>query len=414
VSGNYGAVDQSQAGSGMKYRLAYTPHEVTVYTTPANYGNPAPFGVNPTSAQRQLGSVLTTLLPEPHARAANEIQAMLVNRLYPLSVPEIANTLDSIAGEGTDPTFVTAMNSRLFQQAIETRLQGQRSSSPVGGYAAAGDGASGPTFWGTALGGFGSGDYLRNADLSTGGVVFGADTNINNNLTAGGVLGYAQTRVSPGPGGNADVGSLEVAGYARWTDDAWFATGLAGFGYHWLDMDRAVKVGNRRETANSSPDGQGVFVAATAGRRIDVKHAVLEPTVGLNYDHVWRDSFKENGTAFANRQIDNENLDAAQASVGVRAYTEIELNNNTRLKPEINAGYAREIGSTAITSNASLMIAPGSSFTVVTEGPGRDVGMLGARLTGDYGSATFFLDYHVEMRSEFTGHVARAGVNINF
>ena len=413
VTGSYGAVDQSKADPGSKFRLAYAPHSVTVYNTPSNYGNLAPLGISLTSAQSQVGNALTAKLPEAHARATDATQAALVNGLYPLSVSQIADALDSIAGEGTDPTFVTAMNSRLFQQAIETRLQGQRSGALVGGYASAGDSAAGPAIWGTAIGGFGSGDYLRNSDLTTGGFVLGTDSDLDNGWTAGGAVGYAHTEIDPGQGGNADVGSLEVAAYANWTDDAWFATGLTGFGYHWLDMDRAVKVGNQRETANSSPDGQGVFVAATAGKRIDVKHATLEPAVGLRYDHVWRDSFKESGTAFANRQIDNENLDAAQASVGVRAYTDIELDNMS-LKPEVNAGYAREIGSTAITSNASLVSAPGSSFTVVTEGPGQDVGILGARLTGEHGSTTFFLDYHAEIRSEFTGHVARAGININF
>lgn len=269
--------------------------------------------------------------------------------------------------------------------------------------------------WGIAVGSFGSGEYLQDADLTAGGFVFGADGDLGNGLVAGAALGYAYTAIDPGPGGSAEVASLEVAGYARWTDGPWFATGLAGLGYHWLDIDRRVTVGDVRDTASSSPDGWGVFVAATAGRRFDLDRGVaLEPMVGLRYDHVRRDSFTESGAAFADRAVDGESLDAAQAFAGARVYTEVELADGTRLWPEFNVGYAREIGNTDIVTGASLVDAPGASFTVTTEGPGDDVGLVGVRLSGAKGATSFFVEYRAELRSDYTGHVVRAGVSVPF
>ena len=413
ITGSYGAVDQTNAPAGVTYRLGYAPHQVNVYTTPTHYGNLAPFGTSLTAAQSQVGNALTSMLPAPYARPGTDAQAALVNALYPLSASQIASALNSVSGEGTDPTFVTAMNSRLFQTAIEDRLQGHRGSAPR---AVSSDLPVNRHLWGIALGSFGSGDYLEDADLTTGGFVLGADGDLGNGLVAGAALGYVDTSIDPGPGGNADVASLEAAGYAHWTDGPWFATGLAGLGYHWLDLDRRVSVGDLRDTATSSPDGWGVFVAATAGRRFDLDRGVaLEPLVGLRYDHVWRNSFTESGAAFADRAVDGDSLDAAQAFVGARVYTEVKLDDGTRLWPEFNAGYAREIGNTDIVTSASLVDAPGSSFTVTTEGPGDDVGLVGVRLSGEgTGGMAFFLDYHAELRSDYTGNVVRAGVSVPF
>jgi outer membrane autotransporter protein len=426
VTGTYAKVDQRNAPAGTTFRLSYAPHQVTVHTTPTNYGNLTPQGTKLTSTQSQVGNSLTQLLPEPHARPATDLQARVLGALYPLSLAQIPGALDSVAGEGTDPTFVTAMNSRQFQQAIEGRLQGYRGSAPTPGLAT-GTGTSTPGalssdlpvnrhLWGIALGSFGSGDYLQDADLTTGGFVLGADGDLGNGLVAGAALGYVDTSIDPGPGGSADVASLEAAGYAHWTDGPWFATGLAGLGYHWLDIDRAVTVGDVRDIASSSPDGWGLFLAATAGRRFDFDRGVaLEPMVGLRYDHVWRDGLIEDGTAFADRAVDGESLDAAQAFVGARAYTEVKLADGTRLWPELNAGYAREIGNTDIVTGATLVDAPGASFTVTTEGPGEDVGLVGVRLSGERtGGLAFFLDYHAELRSDYTANVVRAGVSVPF
>jgi outer membrane autotransporter protein len=327
-----------------------------------------------------------------------------------------------VSGEGTDPTFVTAMNSRLFQQAIEGRLQATRGGAPLLGAAGGQNAAAAPTeravgntVWGIALGAIGSGDYLQDADLRTGGFVLGADRDLGKGWVAGGAIGYVRTTVDPGPGGSADVASLELAGYANWTDGAWFANGLAGLGHHWLDIDRRVTVGGAQGTASSSPDASGVFLAATAGRRFDLAGGLaLEPLLGLRYDHVSRDGYEESGAAFANRSVDAESLNAAQVFAGLRAYADRELADGMRLRPEFDIGYAREIGDTDIVTGASLLGAPGAGFTVLTEGPGDNVGIVGLRLAGAKGALSFFLDYRAEIRAEFTGHVARAGLGFAF
>jgi len=126
VTGSYTNVSQTNAQPGTTYRLLYAPHSVDVYTTPTSYGNLAPFGTTLTSTQSQVGSALTSLLPEPHGRPGTDAQAALVNALYPLSVAQIPGALDSVSGAGTDPTFVTAMNSRLFQTAITARARAAR------------------------------------------------------------------------------------------------------------------------------------------------------------------------------------------------------------------------------------------------------------------------------------------------
>lgn len=421
IVGSFGAVNQTNAIPGAQYSLIYKPNEVLTANRPADYGNLSLLGATQTHTQKQVGTAINQLLPLSHERPSNPQQALLVNQLYPLKLDQIPAALDSIAGVGTDPTFTTVLNGRIIQSAIDTRLQSYRDSQSI--YYKAGrmtspdsitNESGGTTSWGESIGVFGSGDYLQDADHDTYGFVLGVDNQVNDELVAGIALGYVRTSIEPTPGGSNDVKTLEAAGYTNWTDGKWFTSGLTGLGYHWLDMDRAVVVGGPAGKASSSPDAVGLFASVSAGRRFNTQFAIIEPSLGLRYDFVDRESFSESGSGFADRHVDSETLSSALVSAGTRAYQVYEFDDGFTLSPELRVGYAREIGDTDIDSRVSLINAPGSSFSVITEGPGDNVGIFGAQLTGTRGNTSFFIDYEGTIRSDYSGHKIRAGLSIAF
>ena len=438
VTGTYTGVNQTSAKSGTTNRLVYKPNQVTNHLTPTNYGNLAPIGVTQTKTQQQVGQAITSSLPQPNARPTDQGQASLVAGLYPLSLGQINSALDSVAGVGTDPTFVTVLNNRLIQDAIEARLVGRRTgadpssavdfAAAIGGsdglaastrdgtsFFGTGAGDDGRAVWGQLIGGFAEGEpYLRDADLTTAGFVAGVDRALSPGMVVGAALGYANTRIDPGPGGQDRVSTLEAAAYGSWFDDGWFGNGIVGLGYNWLDMDRAVVVGAQRDTASASANAGSFFAGISGGRTFATGFGGIEPTAGLRYDHVRRDGFTEDGAGAYDRDVSEETLNSARTYIGVRAFGDFSEADGKGWRPELRIGWGREIGDSDIDGTASLVDAPGASFSVLTPGPGENAAILGMRLAGKGLTSAYYFDYQADVRQDYVGQTVRAGLNLRF
>lgn len=431
ITGSYGQIDQRNARPGTAYRLIYEPDRVLVAKTPQNYGALEVLGVPQTGRQRTQGRALTELLPGPAERATDPLQALLIEQLYPLSIDEIPNAIAKVAGEGTDPTFEAVMHNRDFRSSIVDHLADLRDGRSAYGLQRCGDTVIEPlgdagvptdptpegrcrgSFWAHGVGEIGSGDFLNDSEFHRAGFVAGLDGNFGDNFTAGGAISVVGTHFEPDFGGSADVTTFDLAAYASWTENVWFATGMAGVGQHWIDIDRHVLTGTDLR-AEGSVDAVSAFVAAQAGGRLGTELVTFEPSVGISYDYLDRDGFTETGAGILNRTVGGETLDSAQVSVGVRAFTDIALDNGMLLSPEVRVAYAREIGDTDVSTRSSFAGAPNAVFTVLTEGPGEDVGLFGAGLTATQDQASFFVDYQAELREDLLGHTIRGGFSLQF
>ena len=253
ISGSYGKVSQINSRTGTKYALIYTPHEVQVAKIPTNYGNLKTLGVTQTGTQRAVGNAVTSMLPEPHARASTTAQANLVSGLYPLPSGDVNDALDSIAGVDEDPTFVTVLNTREFQDSMDTRLRNLR-DGVAGTTDAVTQGTTTPMsdrqVWGEFLGGYADGDYLNGSEIRTWGLVLGADQSIASNAVVGVALSYSDAGIDTDSGSQDDVSTLEAALYGGWTSGDWFLNGNVGASYNWLDMDRAIRVGSYADSVS--------------------------------------------------------------------------------------------------------------------------------------------------------------------
>lgn len=417
IVGSYGRIDQTHARPGTKFALIYQPHTVSVAHIPSNYGNLRPLGVRQSRTQRQVGGILTETLPEAHARPANRNQANLISGLYPLPLGRINGVLDSIAGVDEDPTFVTVLNTREFQDSIDHRLRNRRDGTvdaEVDVSRAGGDPMSGRVGWGKVFGGYAEGDYLNDSEITTWGLVLGADQEVTEELVAGVAVSYAAANIDNDPGSNDEVRTLEAAAYGSWVSGDWFVSGNIGASYNWLEMDRAISVGGFRDSVSGETDASSFFTGVEVGRVIAMSWGAVEPTAGLRYQYVDREGYTEEGPSTLAREISGVRLNSGQGLLGVRAYGNYRGSGAILWRPEVRIGYARELGDSDIEDTASFVDMPGTSFDVFTAGPGDDVGILGLRLDGEGPGADYYFDYQAEAREGLFGQAVAVGLSIAF
>ncbi|WP_170168843.1 autotransporter outer membrane beta-barrel domain-containing protein [Rhodovulum iodosum] len=417
ISGSYGEVNQTHAKDGTKYALIYAPHQVQVSSIPTDYGNLTTLGVAQTSTQQSVGQAASAILPEPHQRPTTTDQANLVAGLYPLALGTINDALDSLAGLDEDPTFVTVLNTRAFQNTMASRLRDRRDGTADMSRGLTRDAAvpaSDRQAWGEILGGYAEGDYLNGSDTWTRGFVLGADQSVSENLLAGVALSYSGAGISTDTGSQDEVNTLEAAAYGTWTSGDWFLNGNVGISYNWLDMDRAIRVGSYGDAVSGSTNATSIFTGIEAGKIIRTSWGALEPTVGLRYQYVDRDGYTEGGPDTLSRKVSGEVLHSSQGVLGLRAHGTYRGAGGIKWRPEIRAAYSRELGDSDINGSASLVNAPASTFDVFTAGPGEDVGILGLRLDGKGERVNYFVDYQVEARDGLVANQLRVGFNMRF
>ena len=412
ISGSYGKVNQTYAQTGTKYALLYQPHQVQVAKIPENHGNLKPLGVTQTKTQQQVGQAVTSILPKPHERPTTTNQANLVSGLYPLTLGEINDALDSIAGTDEDPTFVTVLNTREFQDSMESRLSDHRDGTTdlSGGAQIATDRG----VWGDILGVYADGDYLNGSEIRTWGLVLGADQTVAENLVAGVALSYADAFIDTDSGSKDEVSTLEGAIYGSWTLGPWFVYGNIGGSYNWLEMDRAVTVGSYGDTVSGDTNATSFFAGVEAGQSIPVSWGKLEPTVGLRYQYVDRDGYTEDGPDTIAREVSGETLNTGRGILGLRAVGNFRGTGDVLWRPTIRAAYARELGDSDINGTASLLSGTGSTFELFTAGPGEDVGILGVQLEGKGKRTNYFVDYQAEVREGLFSNQFRVGFSMTF
>ena len=417
VTGSVVKVSQANAGKGGKHALIYGGTSVQIAHIPQNHGMLDLLGVSQAKTQRQVGQALTSTLPNAHERPKDKDQANLVGALYPLPLGDINSALDSIAGQNEDPTFVTVVNSRSFQEAMNNRLRDRR-NGPVGLADTAVQGNPDQieerNAWGEFVGRYSSGDYLNDADIRTWGLILGADQSLSENVIAGVALSYSGSDVDSQTGSSDSITTFEVAAYGEYATDDWFINGNAGISYSWLDMSRAANVGSSRENLTGDTNASSAYLGIEAGKTYSIGLGNIEPTIGLQYQYVDRDGYTENGSSSLTRKVSSEELNTGLGILGIRAYGDYHGSGDVLWRPDIRVAYAREIGDSDINGKAALTSAPGSTFDVFTAGPGEDIGVLGLRINGEGKRASYSVDYQLEARDNLFGQRLRAGISMQF
>lgn len=346
----------------------------------------------------------------------------LFNNLLILTAEGANQAFDSLSGvQHTHAQTLALRANQQFQGLLFQRLSGQdllltdsghlmlasNETGTVSDAGVSGLNAGDPLtpargWWLRGFGGFGDIDDTANAsgaDYHGGGVALGVDTALNDTLTAGAAFAYTRTDADTARG-RLDVNSYQGALYGGWANAGRYLKGSAGFGYHDADAKRRVAFGGFNQTAKADYNGWTTTATAEGGKDFDLAgRATLTPFLGLDYTHLRREGFTEQGAAAANLTLDTEHQDSLRSAVGVRLHQTFETVRGIKITPAVEAAWVHEYLDEDAAIDAGFAAAPASAFRI--EGPelDRNRARVGAGLTAQ-------LSEHSHLNIGYNGELA--------
>ncbi|MFG7490602.1 autotransporter domain-containing protein [Methylorubrum rhodesianum] len=355
-----------------------------------------------------------------------------------------AQALRSLSGEAIgNATTASAIQRGQFVRAIEDRMADRRSGrsdiqpglglsgtiDPIGTssvmrYAADGltrtaavpgnaAGISELSVWARALGGPGSVGGRNGFDLSSVGVLVGADKRFDGALL-GVSFGYADGTTGDVNSSNRSWASAyQGSVYGSMDVGTAFIDAVAAYTYSDTRTTRALSFGNLSRTAVGSFGGDDLSAALKFGTRSWFGAVYAEPSIGLDWYRLSRDGFNEQGANSAGLSSRAMTQDIVQPSVGMRLTSDF-TSGGILFSPEIRARYYHNLGDTVSFVNASLIGAPGASFTAAFTGINRNTGVVSAGLSAQKENLQVFSRYEAALGSDLTAHIFAGGLRYSW
>ncbi|MEW6645297.1 MAG: autotransporter domain-containing protein [Pseudomonadota bacterium] len=252
------------------------------------------------------------------------------------------------------------------------------------------------------------GELAGSKSISSGFTV-GADRQFSANLTAGGAFGYARTTAtSTDIRGTSDTyaGAL----YASWTPGAAVVDVRVAAGPSQMTTNRQILLTS--SALQGSTNGVGVGTSVEAGYRIPLAaNVVLKPFAGINWQSFRRDSYSESQLPFG-LSYAAQTYDKLTTTVGVALSTRLRTVDGVTIVPEVKLAWAHDLRDTTLVSQAALL---DETFTVAAAQPGRDAGLVGAKLSGWWNeNFRLFAAYNGEFRSNAESHQLSGGARFSW
>ncbi|MGH0031471.1 MAG: autotransporter outer membrane beta-barrel domain-containing protein [Myxococcota bacterium] len=387
--------------------------------------------VGQTENQRAVGTALSTLT----GSSDPDVQELFDN-LNTLTVSEAAPALDALSGEAL-AAFTTsrAVLGERTQRVVQRRMRSllfaseeawpahpkpatpRRSSAPTGSLSASdvaapprlGERGVGVWFDGWGILGELDGDgNSADLDYTLYGSNLGVDFRLGDQVLVGGAAGYARTDLDVDDrDSDGDADTAQGMLYAAWANRRVYA-GLSGR-YAWTQSEtsRDIAVGTLYRKARGDFDANDYGVRGeVAVNAFETESFGIEPQVGLEWNHLSRESFTESGAGGLGLRVDSEDLDSTLLQLGGRIHGLFGVDEDSVLAPEIRAYWLHEFGDDERRVDAHL---DGAPFTVVGAEAPRDSALVGvgwAMSLGRSVRATAGYDLRIdEDRMEHTGAV---------
>jgi len=254
------------------------------------------------------------------------------------------------------------------------------------------------------------------ANSTTGAVQVGADYKLSSHWLVGAMFGYGHTDATLDTiGSNASVDTYSPAVYAGYSENGWYANGIASYGFASYDQNRSVQIGAFGGTANSTPGGDQIVANLDGGYDFHRKNWTFGPTAGLGYTHLDVNGYTETGLPGANLTVSGQQADSLRSRLGwgvSYAFRDASLT----FTPHLNASWQHEFfdQSRGITSQFDTVGA--GSFVVNTAGTSRDSALIDLGVDVQINDAlTAFVDYAAQAgQSNYFGQSVQGGFKIGF
>jgi uncharacterized protein with beta-barrel porin domain len=247
------------------------------------------------------------------------------------------------------------------------------------------------------------------------GTSFGADRAVGEKLYVGAGFGWSDTQVDLDDNwGNGSIGSKVASLYGTWFTRNAYLEGAVSYGWHDFSNSRYVLIDTFERIAQSSHSGNSVAGFLGGGYRFPVGEWGIAPYALLQYVHLDEDGFQETGADNASLTVGSRSSDSLVSELGVRVARAWKTKHGY-LIPEFGAAWGHDFDVDDRPITASLVGAPGTSFTVQGQDVGQDGAVLGLGLTYVQGNGlAASLRYEGEFRDDSDTHALLGEVRISF
>lgn len=345
----------------------------------------------------------------------------LLETVLQLDAPGARAAFDQLSGElHASLKGVLLEDSRLLRDAMVARLREQAIADD--GTAVHGIGAvpGGPTLggvvlWGRAMGSWGKSPGDGNAaalDHSTGGILLGADAELNDATRVGILAGYGRTSFDAdarGSSGNSDNAYLGIYGGAVF--DRFAVRTGAAYSWHDITTRRYAAFAGFDQKLTAGYDGGTAQIFGEIGYQLQAGGIALEPFANLAYVNLHTDAFTEDGGTGA-LAGSSTTADATSTTLGVRAVTDFVL-GDARAMARGMVGWRRLFGDRI--PGGDFSFASGNVFSIAGVPLARDAAVLEAGIDVAISpSAKFGVLYSGQFGGGARDHGIRADFALKF
>lgn len=202
--------------------------------------------------------------------------------------------------------------------------------------------------WAKVIGSTASQDKVGQFDgysLSSGGIVFGIDKELQNNTIIGLAAGYTNTKTNQDDfrdGDTSTTDSYQLSLYSSKTFDKAYIDGSLAYTKHNTDGTRSTAIDR---VASYDVDANQLSAKINGGYNfLFEKEVTLTPFASLEYSNIKQDSYKEKGAGAISLSVDDVTVNRGAAGLGVKISKEIKTENKVVYIPEFKLGANKYFG----------------------------------------------------------------------
>lgn len=231
--------------------------------------------------------------------------------------------------------------TKLVTDTVGSRLSDTRGLS-------SGDAIADKGVWAKVIGSTASQDKIGQFDgysLSSAGIVFGIDKELQNNTIIGLAAGYTNTKTDQDDfreGDSSTTDSYQLSLYASKTFDKAYIDGALSYTKHNTDGTRSSAIGRE---ASYDVDANQLSAKINGGYNFFFENEVtLTPFASLEYSNIEQDSYKEQGAGAISLSVDDVTVNRGAAGLGLKVSKEIKTEDRVVYIPEFKLGANKYFG----------------------------------------------------------------------
>ncbi|CAA7620633.1 autotransporter domain-containing protein [Magnetospirillum sp. SS-4] len=348
---------------------------------------------------------------------ANAIQGLTTTAESEKAGQQLAPSLNGAAIQGATNAG-TQVSNVLFARLDDNRTAVASRSGGTG--IASGEVRRGAEAWVQAFGSAfdqGQRQGVDGYDGTTIGLAGGVEAGVARNVTVGASFAYASTDLSDKgnrSGNSTDIDSYVGSLYGTYQGSPWFVDVSASYGRHNNHTTRVVSIGavNERPTADYWSTQYSAKVVA--GYPINVKGAVVTPSLGVIGTILSTEAYSESGAASTALNVDEQSYYQYGSVLGLKVAHDF-TDGRSKYTPELRASWTHDFRASTMNSNSSFSADNSVRFGTTGLEPDRNAYQVGGGLSYVYDEIyTVSGRYSYDWREAYGSHTGQLEARIKF